>query len=612
MNKKLCIKLAASVLAVMQLMVLAACSNNGDNNDKGGDVSSDGPAVTTTAPVSSEQPTEDTTAAATDRDIDISKYTVVRSENCESSLVSAATTFRTELSDFCGTNLKISDDWVKKGESPDNDSYEILLGATNRAQSIAALEGLNAGDYIIEAVGNKIIICGGSDKATVAAIEYFRAHCLVDGKVVINGRIEQKKSYSALDATIADVPIEQFKIIYSNRVPNNESKSIAESLQKMIREYTGKTLEIVLDRASTTEHEIVIGDTTREYSKELYKKTYGAYDYHIEVKDGKLYFAGESFGLQYCIKYIVDVYFSFGSSVPENLSSAGSMYGHQIYTLENGGDIRIMSNNVWDCDGNKAAWEALGENCSAKVRSEGLAATYMAYAPDVICLQEMSALMIKYIQNKLKANGFTYDLLTFTVGSDVDNTCILYRTDTLNLLDKGHHEFTYGNNAGSKSYTWGYFEQKATGKKFAALSTHMWWKSESAEAGSDKHRENQAAEIVAAMDKVIEKYNCPVFVMGDFNTRTSTKAFKVFTDGGFKNTYTLATEFKDNHRGRHTCGPDGFALEDGPGTYSGDAIDHILLKNGGDTKVFVFDHARPYFYIKLSDHYPVFIDATLG
>ena len=607
MNKKTYIKLVAFMLIAIQLMALVACNNN----DNGDNVPSDDPSVTTTAQGGSEAPSDDTTAAVQEQTIDLSKYILVRPETCENTLLSTAASLRTELTAICGAEVKISDDWVKKGESPDNDNFEILLGATNRAQSIAALEGLNAGDYVIEIVGNKIIICGGSDKATVAAIEYFRANCIVDGKVVIDGRIEQKKSYSAIDATIGGVPIEQFSIVYSARVPNNEGKSVAQSLQKMVLEYTGKTLEVV-NESKTSEHEIVIGETNRDYSKELYKKTFGAYDYHIEYKDGKLYFAGESFGLQYCIKYIVDVYFAFGSSVPANVASSGTMYGHQIYTLENGGDIRIMSNNVWDCDGNKAAWEAKGENCSAKVRSEGLAATYMAYAPDVICLQEMSALMIKYIQKKLTENGFSYELLTYTVGSDVDNTCILYRTDTLKLIDKGHHEFTYGNNGGSKSYTWGYFEQISTGKKFAALSTHMWWQSESAAPGSDKHRENQAAEIVAAMDKVIEKYNCPVFVMGDFNTRTTTKAFKVYTDGGFKNTYSLATEFADNHRGRHTCNADGFALEDSAGSYASDAIDHILLKNGGDTQVYTFDHARPYFYIKLSDHYPVFVDVTIG
>lgn len=604
MSNKFYIKLAALALTALQMLTAVACVNNGDTDNVPEDTT---PVTQGTTPAP-----QDTTAAAEVKTIDLSKYIVVRPESCESALLSAATAFRVELSDLCGTQIRIADDWVKKGDSPDNDNYEILLGGTNRSQSVSAAESLDAGDFIIEAVDNKIVICGGSDKATVAAMEYFRAHCLVDGKAVIEGKIEQRKQYSVVDATIGGVPVEQFTIVYPYRATNNEGKNVAQSLQNMLLEYTGKKLEIVNDKQAAAAHEIIIGETTREYSGELYKKAYGAYDYHIEFKDGRMYFAGESFGLQYCIKYLVDVYFGFGSSVPENLSASGSMYGHQIYNIENGGDVRIMSNNVWDCNSNKPAWEALGEDCSAKNRAIGLAATYMAYAPDVICLQEMSILMIGYIRKHLKDNGFAYDLLTYTVGSDADNTCILYRTDTLNLLDKGHHEYTYGNNGGSKSYTWGYFEQKATGKKFAALSTHMWYKSESAEPGSNKHRENQAAEIVAEMDKVIEKYGCPVFVMGDFNTRTNSEAFRVFLNGGFKNTYQLASVYADNHQGRHSCNADGFALEGSPGTYTGDAIDHILLKNGGDTKIYTFDHARPYFYIKLSDHYPVFVDATLG
>jgi endonuclease/exonuclease/phosphatase family metal-dependent hydrolase len=70
--------------------------------------------------------------------------------------------------------------------------------------------------------------------------------------------------------------------------------------------------------------------------------------------------------------------------------------------------------------------------------------------------------------------------------------------------------------------------------------------------------------------------------------------------------------FADNHRGRHTCGSQGFSRESAAGTYAGEAIDHILLRNGGETEILTFNHARPYFYIKLSDHYPVYVDAALG
>ncbi|MBQ9080428.1 MAG: endonuclease/exonuclease/phosphatase family protein [Clostridia bacterium] len=601
MKHKSFIKITAAVLLTVQLMTLFSCGKpQGDSEDT---MLSDGIADDSVA-------SDTTTAAAVD--VDVSKYSVIRPEDCEKILTDASVDLRGQLSDACGTQLKIETDWVKPGETVDNESYEILVGATNRDASTQVLQDLGYGDYVIDVVGNKIVICGGSDASTVSAVEYFRANCVVDGKVVIRERIEHKKVYLATDITVGGISIEKFTIVYDGNGAAADGIKIAKSLQAMILEYTGKQLEIASDTRTASDNEIVIGETNRPYSKQLYQTEYDTYDYHIEFKDGKLYFSGGGcFGLQYCVNYLKDLYISVGFSVPETLSADGSMYGKQIYFFENGGDVRIMSNNVWDCDSNKSAWEALGENCSAKTRSVGLAATYMAYAPDVICLQEMSILMIGFIQKELKNNGHPYKLLTYTSGSDADNTCILYREDTLKLLDKGHHEFTYGNNGGSKSYTWGYFEQIETGKKFTALSTHMWYKSESAQAGSDSLRERQAAEIVAAMDEVIAKYDCPVFVMGDFNTRTTTAAFKVFINGGFKNTYSLASVFADNHRGRHTCNADGFALEESAGTYSADAIDHILLKNGGDTNIYTFDHARPYFYIKLSDHYPVFVDAKL-
>jgi hypothetical protein len=50
---------------------------------------------------------------------------------------------------------------------------EILIGATNRPESIAAREGLTVNDYVIRVVGSKIVIAGGCDLMTKRAIEEF-------------------------------------------------------------------------------------------------------------------------------------------------------------------------------------------------------------------------------------------------------------------------------------------------------------------------------------------------------------------------------------------------------------------------------------------------------
>ena len=46
--------------------------------------------------------------------------------------------------------------------------------------------------------------------------------------------------------------------------------------------------------------------------------------------------------------------------------------------------LRLMSNNIWWCDSNQPAWEAIGEDCSAAARAKGFARVYSELCPDVI------------------------------------------------------------------------------------------------------------------------------------------------------------------------------------------------------------------------------------
>ncbi len=70
--------------------------------------------------------------------------------------------------------------------SKDTDNeYEILIGNTNRAESVKYTRNpeLYYLDYVISREGNKIVIIGGSNKATVSAVEYFITNFIADGKI---------------------------------------------------------------------------------------------------------------------------------------------------------------------------------------------------------------------------------------------------------------------------------------------------------------------------------------------------------------------------------------------------------------------------------------------
>ena len=601
--KKTLSRIAVAGLVCLQLVAFASCSGE---KTPGGD----------TTPDDSSAPSIGTTTAAQGLSLvenGKSVYKVIRSDKASKTVISAASKLRSALSDAAGVNVGIAEDWVKSVDELDPNAFEILVGPTNREAS-SVTGTLNPKDYVICLKNNSVVITGGSDKAIVEAVNVFIAQCDGDKQLLLGETISHTEALACPDFRVGGTAIGDFVPVYSATVEDEEGKTIASSLGDVLFNLSGASLKAVADSAkSDSAHKIFIGPTNDAYSTSLYSSGFDTFDYRLEVRDGNLYLAGGScFALQYCVNLLRDEYLANGLSLDAGLTLTGSAYGKRLYYLEEGADVRIMSNNAWQCDDNKAAWKDIEEDCSAEVRSKGLAAVYMAYNPDVICFQEMSIKMIRLIRNELTKCGFSYKLLSYSSGGDADYTCILYREDTVEVVERGYHEFTYGCNGGTKSYTWGYFKHKTTGKTFVALSTHLWWKSDTAQAGSDEMRERQAAEIVAEADSLIAKYGVPVWVMGDFNTRTTSAAFLVFTSGGFRDAFDIATVYADDNSGYHTCTRQTFARETQLRPYKSNAIDHILLKNPGATEVLTFNHIRPYFYIKLSDHYPLYADAKLG
>ena len=288
---------------------------------------------------------------------------------------------------------------------------------------------------------------------------------------------------------------------------------------------------------------------------------------------------------------------------PENFDYGHALCGKQLFEFERDSNLRIMSNNVWVNDKNLDNWAEMGEDCSAEHRAKGIAACYMAFMPDIINVQEMTVVMLPYVIDNFKKCGYEY-----SATENIHSLNILYNTKTINLVDHGYHIFTYGSNSDGKGYVWAVFEHKATGKRFASLSTHFWWMGESMRAGSDAWREAQALETADRCREIAEQYNCPVFLGGDFNCRTSSQAIKNILSKGMLNCFGAALE-NDDFGSHHPCGREGF--EKGNIGKNEDAIDHLFCYNLGDSVLNAFRRTEPEFFIKLSDHYPLYSDVKL-
>ena len=267
----------------------------------------------------------------------------------------------------------------------------------------------------------------------------------------------------------------------------------------------------------------------------------------------------------------------------------------------------VMSNNQWLCDRNCPWWQERGLDCSAEARAPGFVRAYKEIDADVVGLQEVSRKMEALIMDELRP--LNYEIIT---GGD---TPILFRRDRVKLLESGFFRYTEDipglvgsfNNVESKSYTWGMFETRDEAKKrFALLSTHLWWKSSAVQPGSNEARAYQIRQASAALTAVMERYNCFGIIMGDLNASMDSLCLKAAGEEGWTDVHYLAAE-SDDTRGHHPCGPNGYSRQETFPPFS-EAIDHILIKNGAGVKISYFRRLTDAWFDPISDHYPLYCD----
>lgn len=133
-------------------------------------------------------------------------YALVRPEEASETLKHALRLITSGMTGKFGMQFSGGDDWARgdfnNGEYV-SDTPEILLGETNRVESREVYLTLNAGEYAIRAVGNKIVILGYNDYLTYLAAEDFVENYInaSDGKVFsVAGDLSVLKSpYAAED-----------------------------------------------------------------------------------------------------------------------------------------------------------------------------------------------------------------------------------------------------------------------------------------------------------------------------------------------------------------------------------------------------------------------------
>lgn len=246
-------RITAALTAMLMLFTAVSCGRGGSGSEtSGGDV--------TTEPVQTEVviPAEG-----------LSEYKIIRSADVGTTGKEAALYLRDAIKDKFDVRLQIGDDWVGKDENAGD--KEIIVGITNRDNLTSDILLLRGRDWLIGTSAEKIIICGGSEDATMMAVKEFVSTCLGTGESAVS--VTEKKTFTAeyqvkkFSIAGAEIPNNGagFGIVY----PDGAAKpliSAAGQIRDFISDCYGVTLPVTSESKAGCEYRIFVGRSANEES----------------------------------------------------------------------------------------------------------------------------------------------------------------------------------------------------------------------------------------------------------------------------------------------------------------------------------------------------------
>lgn len=529
---------------------------------------------------------------------DLSLYTLIRAEDTSQELLDLASNLRTTMNEMCGKQIKIATDWVKRGDTPDPDAPEILLGNTNRPETAQVLSSITSSDYAVRLVGSKLVIAAYTMENLRAAVDKLAGELITvrdgeDGKVL---ELKNEFTYASGKAELFGEanPLSAYRIVRRKNAP--AACSAAATLAERIEKLCGVTLEIVDPSLAPTEYEIIIGQTDRPESVAAAADC-SAVGYVIRAAGKKLVITG---GSAYAVTAAVNMLCStllsgicspvFNLAADFNMVSDGqglALDGAEDPALAEGADLRVMSFNILA--------ELWNDKPPIKGRDELTVSILFSYMPDVAGLQEVSANWHTTLSGMLEG---VYSFASPVIpGGSTNYSTLIYNNAKAELIETGVEVYSQGNDPKLRNLTWGYFRRISDGATYLVTCTH--W-----DISANAHmRVVQAVENADIILRLTEKYKCPVFCTGDYNSNENSDEYK-----GFMAKTGLQDSKFDSERVERAC-KTTHTLGTKVSTSKAVCIDHIAVSQGVSLKYYntlVCDAA-----INSSDHCPIYVDAAL-
>ncbi len=230
-------------------------------------------------------------------------YVITYPSDASATISDAFKTLSDAITEKYGVSLRISDDFMIPGEEAPVGTLEILVGETNRQESVTTRADIKSNDYVIKFEGNRLVIIGGSEATTVEAVNYYVENLLGDnGLLYPDQSYEIRGTYRVDKLTVNGVDISEFQIVRGAGM-NISERLLASMIQTEIANACGVVIPLVMPSDSEIEYEILVGDTGRaETSKEAEPGTV-----NIEQTANKLALYGNGdYSSAYVIKYLIN------------------------------------------------------------------------------------------------------------------------------------------------------------------------------------------------------------------------------------------------------------------------------------------------------------------
>lgn len=615
MFKKLPIKILSAILIISTLCaVFAGCVKEDGDTAESSNVSGSTAAIT--EPPTTEPPEEEYVEGG----IDLSEYCIVRAKDASSETRNAIMIFKNFLSVYCGVEVSVKTD--DKAET----SKEILFGLTNRSESETVYTDLDANDWSISLDGEKIVLAAGSKRDIVNTTNYLVENCLrKNSRYVVLGDTpilsDTLPSTSSVALTLDGNKLNYLRValLYKNGAytDNVGFTEAALLLADNVRMECEITTEVTAYAENSTFTQILIASAENGSDHLPSGISVGSMQYALCRKGNNIIIVandamGAEMGAQEVIRAIRGASDTLELNTLCKNSAVTYTYGQNL-DLESEGEYRIMTYNIERVELNKAE------------RSDLLLNNIQFYNPDVVGFQEFCTDLKQTFGLKLKNSGYTMVEPVPELYDSSDTSCasryslynnytpIAYKTAKFELLESGAKRIIPARTSGNSiqgSYgwpgytcTWAVLKDRTTGEVFAVTSLH----NKTGGGTTDQEKKVVSLGIVKGIiDKIVKNHSCPVFMVGDYNSRetyTDYKSFVKTSNNIFDSRYVAERGYSvggsHDSSGNVVCS----------GT-TANAIDHILVT--GNARVLRHRYGHSINVAKASDHKPVFIDVIVG